>query len=266
MNNKYITAGEFAKIAGTSKRTIQFYHQKGVLKPALITDNKYRYYLEKQVLDYQMILLLSTYGVTLAEIKLYLVKGGQLVDLFNEKKSLIRAEIERLKFNLENMDLYMENLRNNGTFVNPTIKVMEQFKVYYIEKSGPYAEIGRYCSELKQMFSNVGNKFVTMAIFESTEYQPRKTKIKIATFYNEKLKAKKKYKEKIKILNFNPGKVISYIYKGRGDMLSLFWKELEKYAKQQNLKVRKDIPDFEIYWQISDNISKQKFEIFLPIE
>ena len=67
-----ITAGELAKLASTTKRTIHFYDEKGVLKPRKINSKKYRFYEEQQVLDYQMILLLSTLGVPLDEIKRYL--------------------------------------------------------------------------------------------------------------------------------------------------------------------------------------------------
>ena len=57
--NILITAGEFAKLAGTTKRTIHFYDEKGVLKPIKINKSNYRLYDERQILDYQMILLLS---------------------------------------------------------------------------------------------------------------------------------------------------------------------------------------------------------------
>lgn len=70
----YVTAGEFAKLATTTKRTIHYYDEKGVLEPAKIGDNRYRLYHERQILEYQMILLLSNLGVTLSDMKKYIKK------------------------------------------------------------------------------------------------------------------------------------------------------------------------------------------------
>ena len=97
-----ITAGELAKLASTTKRTILFYDEKGVLKPVKVNSSKYRFYLERQILDYQMILLLSTLGVSLGEMKQYLNKKGNLVQLFDDKKVLIRKQVKLLEFNLKN--------------------------------------------------------------------------------------------------------------------------------------------------------------------
>ena len=122
--NKYITAGELAKLASTTKRTIQFYDEKGVLKPTRINSKKYRLYQESQVLDYQMILLLTTLGVSLDEIKIYLKQRGKLPQLFNDKKTLIQKQIDELQFNLNNLNKFMTNLKTNGTMVDPQIKTL----------------------------------------------------------------------------------------------------------------------------------------------
>src|SRR4030066_870215 len=98
--NNLITTGELARLAGTTKRTIHFYDEKGVLRPVRVNSKKYRYYEEQQVLDYQMILLLTTLGVSLDEIKTYLKRKGKLPQLFNDKKLLIQKQISELQFNL----------------------------------------------------------------------------------------------------------------------------------------------------------------------
>src|SRR3989338_10338527 len=119
-----ITAGELAKLASTTKRTILFYDEKGVLKPVKVNSSKYRFYLERQILDYKMILLLSTLGVSLGEMKQYLNKKGNLVQLFDDKKVLIRKQVKLLEFNLKNLNKFQNNLRTNGTMVDPEIKIV----------------------------------------------------------------------------------------------------------------------------------------------
>ncbi len=263
--NKYITPGELAKLAGTTKRTIHFYDEKGVLRPVRVNSKKYRYYEEHQVLDYQMILLLTTLGVSLNEIKNYLRRKGSLSKLFTDKKALIQKQIDELQFNLNNLNKFLTNIEANGTMVNPQIKTLSPFGIYYIEKIGPYAKIGDYCQELAEMFENKGSNFTTLAIFEDPTYQPKKSKIKVGALANKEMKVKEEDKDTVKYLKFNPGKVITYTHNGSGSLLSLFWKELEKYCTLNNIKIRKDLPDFEIYREVIQDTTKQVFEIYLPI-
>lgn len=264
--NKYITAGELAKLASTTKRTIHFYDEKGVLKPVFVNSKKYRCYEEQQVLDYQIILLLTTLGISLDEIKSYLKQRGKLPQLFNAKKVLIQKQINELQFNLTNLNKFLANLKTNGTLINPQIKTLSLFGVYYIEKVGPYAKIDDYCKELLEMFEGKTNNITTLAIFEDPTFQPKNSKIKIGVLANEKLIIKDQFKNVINYLKFKPGKVITYTHNGSGSILSLFWKELEKYCKLNNFQIRKNVPDFEIYRKVNQDITKQYFEIYLPIK
>lgn len=260
-----ITAGELAKLASTTKRTILFYDEKGVLKPVKVGSAKYRYYDQRQILDYQRILLLSTLGVSLDEMKKYLRKNGDLAKLFDDKQELIKKEIRLLEFNLQNLTKFQSNLKANGTMVNPEVKVIPPFGVYYIEKEGSYAKIGQYCEELSNMFEYKGRDFTTLAIFQEQGYRPKKSRIKIGALAGKDLKVKGEYQNIVNYMEFNPGKVLMYTHNGSGSMFSLFWKELEKYCKLKNIKIRKNVPDFEIYRTVNSDTTKQFFEIYLPI-
>ncbi len=260
-----ITAGELAKLASTTKRTILFYDEKDVLKPVKVNGANYRYYLESQILDFQRILLLSTLGVSLDEMKKYLKKDGDLAKLFDDKKDLIEKEIRLLEFNLQSLTRFQTNLKVNGTIVDPEIKVVPPFGVYFIEKEGSYAKIGQYCEELSEMFESKGKNFTTLAIFEEQGYRPKNSRIKIGALATKGMKVKEEYIDKVKYFEFDPGKVLAYTHIGSGSLLSLFWKELEKYCRVKGYKVRTNVPDYEIYWKVSTDPTKQKFEIFLPI-
>ena len=262
---KLVTAGELARLAGTSKRTILWYDHKGIIKPKTVTDNGYRYYDETQVLEYQKVLLLATLGIKLWEIKKYLTHEGDLNQLFKEKKKEIKEQIDNLRFNLNSLEKFELNLERNKAMVEPVIKVMKPFVVYYIEKVCSYIDIGRNCEELSSMFSKKGSKFTTLAIFEEPTYQPKKSRIKIGALKKPGMRIKDEYKDMVKEYVFSPGKIITCTHNGSGTLLSLFWKELEKYCRLNKLEVRTDTPDFEIYRKVSTNPSKQFFEIYLPI-
>ena len=262
---KLVTIGELARLAGTSKRTILWYDQRGIIKPKTVLENGYRLYEESQVLEYQKVLLLTTLGLKLSEIKKYLSRTGDLNQLFKEKKKEIKEQVENLRFSLNCLEKFELNLEKNKTLVAPVIKVMKPFAVYYFDKVGSYVDIGKYCTELYQMFSKKGSRFTTLAIFEEPTYQPKKSRIKIGVLKKPGMRIKDEYKDVVKEYVFSPGKIITCTHNGSGTLLSLFWKELEKYCRLNKLQIRFDTPNFEIYRKVSANPGKQFFEIYLPI-
>lgn len=69
---RLLTAGEFAKLLSTTKATLRHYDQLGILQPALVEDNGYRYYRPDQAQVFLVIELFSDCGLTLKEIRGYL--------------------------------------------------------------------------------------------------------------------------------------------------------------------------------------------------
>ena len=63
------TIRELADLSGVTTRTLRWYHQIGLLKPARVAENGYRYYGPAQVDRLQDILYYRALGVELAQIK-----------------------------------------------------------------------------------------------------------------------------------------------------------------------------------------------------
>lgn len=63
------TVNKLAKISGVSVRTLHFYDEIGLLKPAYYGENNYRYYEEEQLLMLQQILFYRELGFQLNEIQ-----------------------------------------------------------------------------------------------------------------------------------------------------------------------------------------------------
>ena len=62
--------GQFAEIVNTSIRTLRFYDKIGLFKPEEIDlFTGYRYYSEKQVADFNLIMKLKSVGFSLDEIR-----------------------------------------------------------------------------------------------------------------------------------------------------------------------------------------------------
>lgn len=63
------TIQQFAALAGVSTRTLRWYHEIGLLKPARVGDNGYRIYTSAEADRLQLILFYRALGVELAQIK-----------------------------------------------------------------------------------------------------------------------------------------------------------------------------------------------------
>ncbi len=105
--SKY-TAGELAELVGVSPRTIRFYDKKGLLIPTDYSSRGYRLYNEDSILQLQTIKMLQYIGMSLQEIKDYLIKEENTEFkeiLWNQKLMLEkkRKRIEQIIYTLDEM-------------------------------------------------------------------------------------------------------------------------------------------------------------------
>lgn len=74
---KYYTAGEFAKKAGVTIRTIRYYDNKGLLKPSSLSEAGYRLYTDEDFAKLQRILTLKYLGFSLEDIFTTIIKDNE---------------------------------------------------------------------------------------------------------------------------------------------------------------------------------------------
>ena len=88
---KALTVKQLAAISGVTVRTLHHYDEVGLLKPAYVGDNGYRYYEKAQLLRLQQILFHREFGVSLNEI-------AELLDLEREDQvGVLKRHRERLE-------------------------------------------------------------------------------------------------------------------------------------------------------------------------
>ena len=100
--------GEFSKLVGVSIRTLRYYDEIDLFKPAnidLFTD--YRYYSEDQIEDLNIINKLKSVGFTLDEIKENWDKFTDEIML--KKKEELLNKLENVNESIKELD----NLRSN---------------------------------------------------------------------------------------------------------------------------------------------------------
>lgn len=108
MEQKLYTAGELAKLAGVSLRTIRFYDVKGLLKPVGYSEAGYRYYNQDSVSRLQRILMLKYLGFSLQKIEEMLQNNTDVETQLAQQKELLRTRRKQLEEMIVTIE-FMEN-------------------------------------------------------------------------------------------------------------------------------------------------------------
>jgi len=135
------TVSKLSKISGVSVRTLHWYDEVGLLKPAYHGQNGYRYYEEEQLLTLQQILFFRELDLSLEEIRRIL--GGSAFDKMRAlsiHKKALQNSLVRTKKLIKTIDKTLLHLKGETT--------MEHSELYYgfdSEKQKTYEK------ELKQI-------------------------------------------------------------------------------------------------------------------
>lgn len=116
---KQYSVKQLAKIAGVSVRTLHVYDQKGLLKPAIRTEAKYRLYGENELLKLQQILFYKELDFSLQEI-------GDIVnnphfdklEALEQHKIALKARQNRISILLNTIDKTIFHLKNDNKMTN----------------------------------------------------------------------------------------------------------------------------------------------------
>ncbi|MBA2307249.1 MerR family transcriptional regulator [Candidatus Dependentiae bacterium] len=106
------TVKKLSELSGVTIRTLHFYEELGILKPAYHGSNGYRYYEEKELLQLQQILFFKELGFTLKKIQKVLGRSDfdQLAALHSHRKS-ISMEWEKLGQLIKTIDKTINHLQ-----------------------------------------------------------------------------------------------------------------------------------------------------------
>src|SRR6476646_3176660 len=106
------TVNKLAKLSGVSPRTLRFYDEIDLLKPAFYGDNNYRYYEEEQLLMLQQILFYRELGFSLNVIqKIISSDDFNKIDALISHKQVLAGSLDRTKKLIKTIDQTILHLR-----------------------------------------------------------------------------------------------------------------------------------------------------------
>lgn len=126
MEKRY-TAGELARWAGVSARTIRFYEEKGILYPKERSADGYRLYDDGAIVRLQEILMMKYVGLSLEEIQQALQQGEDLSvsELLEHQRELVLGERRRLDSILEVIDQARRHCQEGQLPVSRFVEIMQ---------------------------------------------------------------------------------------------------------------------------------------------
>lgn len=142
------TIQKLAFLSGITVRTLHFYDEIGLLKPAYVGENGYRYYQEKQLLLLQQILFFREIGFELKEIKKILCKSDfDKQKTLHSHKKVLQKKVERLTQLMQTIDTTLNYLEGKNIMTEKQI-----FHGFDKEKQAKYEKqlVERFGTNVKE--------------------------------------------------------------------------------------------------------------------
>jgi len=142
------TVKQLARLSGVSVRTLHHYDEIGLLKPAFIGGNRYRYYGREELLRLQDILFHRELGVPLQEIaRLLDLQGSDRVAILREHRDWLVERVERSRQLLATIDRTIAELNGEGTMDDKAL-----YEGFSPEKQAEYEDwlVDRFAGEMRQ--------------------------------------------------------------------------------------------------------------------
>lgn len=230
-----LTTKQFADLCSTTKKTIIHYDRINLLKPvsyhhALHTT--FRLYEPKQVLQYQKIFMLKSFGLSLQQIKECVNDEECFNKVFKERRQVLSMDKINLENKLKKIDEYLEGLKNSRNLVVPKIKKLKPYYIYAIERSGRYVDIKKFDAELSGLIGDKNFVYPYITIFTNQTFSPEKDRMTVGAVVGIK---KPKDIQGVTIMKIGPYKALTYVHVGSYSYLSFIWQFLDKYVYENNL-------------------------------
>ncbi len=264
-NAKLLTIGQFAALHGINKKTLMWYDEIGLFKPALIhPENGYRYYNYHQSALLETILMLRELDVPVSEIQTFIAhRSAETLQKLLDKNILLLdkkiAHMQAMRKNLSTRRQHIEHLLHMDLSEIRRIKKDASCLVTVpIDKQTSYDEQ------------------VEMILEETQKYQLRRLHdASYGTMISVKSLLEKQFEDYSSLfievpfpiqsegLHMQPaGDYLQAFYQGDWNQMSAKYEEIFSYATDHNLQ----LSGYSYEMIINDNVTESMKEYIVQIE
>ncbi|MFY0546441.1 MerR family transcriptional regulator [Brevibacillus sp. H7] len=155
------TVKEVSHLSGVSVRTLHYYDEIGLLKPAFLGENGYRYYEEEQLLLLQQILFFRELDLSLVEIKELMHSDSfDRVKALQAHRILLQKKAERLQELMNTIDKTIDHLK--GEIRMPTHEMYQGFSKEQQEK---------YIQEIKDTYGKGSETYIDESVERTSKWK-----------------------------------------------------------------------------------------------
>lgn len=163
---KELTVKQLAAISGVTVRTLHHYDEIGLLAPAHVGANGYRYYGRAELMRLQRILFHRELGVPLGEIAgLLELEGEDQVGVLMRHRERLEAEQERFRILIETIDRTVANIKGETHMANADL-----YKGFSADKQAEY-EAWLIARDGEAMRANIEHSRKAMAKMNEAEQE-----------------------------------------------------------------------------------------------
>lgn len=153
--------GQFAKKTGITIRTLRYYDEKGLLKPAYISEKGKRFYDDSNIITIQKILVFKYLDYPLEEIKTLLLEDTTILQSLYEQKK----QLESKRLQLDQMIASVETaiqIQEKSDVIDPTSLLVVIHSMFTIDEQKAYLK--NYLSEdiIEKMYDYLGENIVEL--------------------------------------------------------------------------------------------------------
>lgn len=130
--NKLFTIGQFAALHEINKKTLMWYDEIGLFKPAVVKENGYRYYTYHQSSVLETILILRELGMSLEEIQNFMVNRSA-----HSLEALLEDKITELDRTISHLQAVRQMMSGRRQDMNALLH-MDLSEISIIEKEESY--------------------------------------------------------------------------------------------------------------------------------
>ncbi len=265
----YFTIGEISKFFNISIKTLRYYDEIGLLKPAYINqDNKYRYYSIEQFMKIDLIKYFKITGMSLDVIK-DILNSECSIELVMNNIKIQSSKLEEKINELTIVKKYLDNLENNIS-ENIRYGLNDVFIKYNEERIFMNYDIVSNNTEeldlnLRDIILDLENKQneVYVQMGSTVQYKVLKDENKII------YKGIKAFCKDEKNQNILPeGEYVTLIFEGSLKESINYYKKILDYIKINNIEVVGDFNEIWLMPKIDENLEEKslvKIEILLTL-
>ncbi|MFS0920244.1 MerR family transcriptional regulator [Brevibacillus sp. 179-C 1.1 NHS] len=261
---------EFSRLSRVSLKTLRFYDQIGILKPADIDkENGYRFYAAEQLLTLNRILMYKDLGFTLQQIHQLLHENmspeyvqGMLRHKEKEMEQLLEEEQARLNRIKERLSFIEQT---GSTEQEVVFKSVEAQKVVSFRSHGTVEEIPKLFDRLAHYAGKQQRSMLSqMVLWKESEIDEAAFEFEIGYVLKQDMPVLSSMLE-VRRLPEEP-MMATLVQRVEPFVPSTACIDLAKWIERNQYRIKKDQPGREIYLQSPQHGGDTYVEVQIPIE